>query len=161
MLLCKLYWADVFNFLGRLKTENSFATVCSEQESEFSTNDDVPVFFKYATYSSEAVRRIIDQANEWQVKYQITEDWDPSFDHTQGATSDSFYKAIETKQILVENGNFVGVIACSKDLGDRYGLFSALIRNYKAEPMPFCIWDTYGSSDHDMTQQTQFYLVKE
>ncbi len=160
MLICKLYCGEVLAFLAHSEKENAFATVCTKQEAEFSTNDDSPVFFKYTTYSDDTVKQIMDQASEWQVKCRITEDWDPSFGHTQDNTSDGFYKIIEPKQILVENGNFAGVIACSRDLGDRYGLFSALTANYKSEPLLFCVWDTYGSSDHDMMRQEHYYLVE-
>ena len=160
MLICKLYWAEVLKFLGRFETENSFATVCSEQEADFVTNDEVPVFFKYTTYTNEAINNIMSQATKWQIKCRITEDWDPSFGYTQGSTADGFYQNVEVKQILVDNGNFAGVVACSRDLGDRYGIFSALTANYKADPLLFSVWDTYGSSDHDMTQQKQLYLVK-
>lgn len=64
------------------------------------------------------------------------------------------------KVVLVKNGEFAGVVDYSKDLGERYGLFCALISDYIDAPLHFCIWEGYGSSDHDMMHESNYYLQR-
>ena len=159
MKMCNLSWMDVYEFIQR-DSESSLATICAKEESKFKIEEAGPLFFNFCNYDQEALEEILSQANSWQIICEIVEDWDPAFGYTQGRTQRKIIQEIKPSQILVSNGNFAGIVAYSKDLRDRYGIFCALTSDYKDEPLAFGIWEKYGSSDCDMVQTRTFYLSK-
>ena len=84
MRKCLLQVNELQSFIMCSAKENSFATICAEQDAAFQVDGTVPLFTKFCTYDNKTVQRILSQANMWQIKVNITEDWDPSFGHTQG-----------------------------------------------------------------------------
>ncbi len=160
MLICKLQLKDIFNFIQYQKAENRLATICGKKDAEFMTGGNEPVYFRFCTYSNDDIERIMAQIEQWQIKCENVEDWDPSFGHTQGRIKSEFIVKIERKVVLVQSGKFAGVVDYSKDLGERYGLFCALISDYIDTPLHFRVWEGYGSSDHDMMHKSNYYLQR-
>lgn len=160
MLICQLQLNDIYHFIQHQKAENRLATVCEKDDAEFMTGGNNPIYFKFCTYSDDDIDRIMCQTEQWQIKCEKVEDWDPSFGHTQGRIKDDSVIKIDRKVVLVKNGEFSGVVDYSKDLGERYGLFCALISDYIDAPLHFRVWEGYGSSDHDMMHESNYYLQK-
>lgn len=160
MKKCLLQVYELQSFIMCSAKKNTFATICTERDADFKVDGTVPLYIKFCTYDNETVQRILSQANKWQIKVNITEDWDPSFGHTQGCVKKEAYHEIKATRILVRDGNFAGIVDYSKNLAERYGLFYTLISDYCGEPLNFGFWEAYGSSDHDMVCEKQFYLVK-
>ena len=160
MKICKLQLTEIYEYIKCLEKENHIATICDEKDAEFVADGDAPLYFRFDLYSNDDIKRIVNQADKWQIKCVRAEDWDPSFGHTRGKIKEETVQKIDVRRILVQNGNFAGVIDYSTDLAGLYGLFYALISDYIDTPLHFAVHEGYGSSDRDMMYAINYYLQK-
>lgn len=160
MRVCKLQCNDLYEYIQKSKQENFLATVCSKEDAEFVADGDTQLYFKFCCYDDSTIKRIVGESKQWKLKYCITEHWDPSFENNKDKTQNEFYGEVKEEHILVRDGAFAGVVDYSKDLGNNYGLFFALISDYKGKPLQLCFWEGYGSSDKDMMYEKYSYLMK-
>ena len=91
----------------------TFITVCPEKDAEFKFNNENTLCLKMQKYDEETRKAIITQANMWTIKIVRTEEWDPSFGYNQGKSVKDGWKDIPLHMIIVKDGSFAGVIACS------------------------------------------------
>ena len=158
---CTKYFGEMMSFLYLQKYSTKIATICSSEEAEFTARGIQPIHIKLCDYDMESVIFFMNQASEWKIIMNHAEDWDPNvYSKNYGATSNNVLQ-IDRNQLLVENGNFVGVIDYSKDLGERYDLFYALTKDYVGKPIAFKYTEIYGSSDKDMYTTQTYYLVRD
>ena len=160
MKICKLQWNEIYDFIECRKKYKCIATICEEKDAEFTADGETSLYFRFCMYSNDDIERIMSQAEQWRIKCENVKDYDPSFGYTQGRVKSESIKKIDRSIVLVKDGNFAGVVDCSKDLGERYGLFYALTSKYVGTPLHFGVWQGYGSSDHDMMYENNFYLQK-
>ena len=160
MKICKLQWNEIYDFIERRKKDNHIATICEEKDAEFQADGEAPLYFRFCPYSNDDIERIMGQAEKWQIKCAKVEDWDPSFGYTQGQIKSESTRKIDISTVLVQNGNFAGVVDCSQSLAGCYGLFYALISDYTDAPLHFGVWEGYGSSDRDMMYEENYFLQK-
>ena len=161
MKRCTKYFGEMTSFLFQQKYSTKIATICSSEEAEFTVRGIQPIHIKLCDYDMESIMFFMNQALEWKIIMNHAEDWDPYvYSKNHEAASNSVLQ-INTNQLLIENGNFVGVIDYSKDLGDRYDLFCAFTKDYVGKPIAFKYTETYGSSDKDMYTTQTYYLVRD
>lgn len=160
MIIWKLQSAEIYEYIKCSEKENHVATICAEKDAEFVADGEAPLYFRFDLYSNDDIKRIKSQSEKWQISCVRIEDWDPSFGYTQGKTREETVKKIDIRKMLVQNGNFAGVIDYSTDLAGRYGLFYALISDYVDAPLHFAAYEGYGSSDQDMMYGINYYLQK-
>lgn len=157
---CSKSLNELHEYMFYYLNDNFFATICSEEEAEFTAKGKKTLFFRFCTYSEEEIARIKSQSAEWHIMCEREETWDPAFGYKDYKTSRTSYKEIRDNSILVQNGEFAGVVDYSKDLGDKYDLFYALTSDYIGEPIQFRLQEAYGSSDYDMFYEIKTFLLK-
>ena len=160
MIDFKLQCSELYEFIKIRECNNKLATVCSREEAEYVIDGETPLFFKFVSYSEEKINFIRKQMAGWNVKCVHTEEWDPSFGNTHGRSTHDSTVDIRLNKILVQDGNFIGIVDYSKNLTGKYGMSFARIADYNGEPLLFSHWEDYGSSDHDMISIKQYYLVR-
>lgn len=153
----KLKAADLNDFIQSRDKVNSFATICGKENAHFCFAEN-NFYFGFKSYEDEYYNDILNQAKNWEIKIIRTEDWDPSI-YDIGRIVKEGIQDINPKNILVENGIFVGVIDYA-DHGEHYELSYALLKDYTGEPILFRTTSGFGSSDHDMMYTVNFYLQK-
>lgn len=157
---CKFQGEEICDFIECCKRDNCFATICEEKDAEFVADGEAPLYFRFCPYSNDDIERIMSQTEQWQIKCKTVEDWDPSFGYTPRRVEHESVEKVNKSMVLVQDGNFAGVVDYSRDSCGRYGLFYSLTSNYVDTPLHFSSWDGYGSSDHDMMYKHNYYLQK-
>lgn len=160
MIGCELQWGEMYNFFNYKEKDNYIATVCTQQDAEFMAGGGGTLYFRYCQYSDDDIKRVMDQAEQWQIKCIGIEHWDPSYGYTPSKVKRETTQQIDIHSVLVQDGNFAGVVGLSKDIIGRYGLGYALTSSYVDTPLQFCTSEGYGSSDCDMMYKNNFYLEK-
>lgn len=164
LLICSDYFSSITGFLSEklvCDTNSKLATICDQDFSVGCADGELgKLYINFQNYSEESILRIRKQADEWQIKKQYSEEWDPEFGYENKDMQNHHYTDIPNELILVRNDNFFGVIDYSYDLGGHYGLFYASVESYSGTPLVFQYGAYYGSSDHDMYEEIYSYLTK-
>lgn len=159
MIQCKLDTSRMYNFLITRDLKNSLATICMENEAEVSFDEHENLYVRHKVYSNEEYEKILSEAQEWEIKLIRTEEWDPSFGHTEGKVITESIQPIESQKILVKDGKFTGLISYA-NCGEKFVLSLALVSEYNDEPIMFCSSSGFGSSDRDMMYTNNYYLKR-
>ena len=150
----------VYQFISKKDLPNHFPTICGEADAEFQTEPPTVVWFRYQKYEDQQVEAILAQAREWQVKVHYVEDWDPEFYPGGKRIEEDYFAELESREILVADGMYAGVMHYSIDHSDQYHLRCVLTSDYRGEPMFYQEMTWYGSSDLDVRYHRKCYLVK-
>lgn len=162
MKTCGLQWSDpdIHNFFEYSGKENYIATICAEKDAEFVADGEKPLYFRFDLYSDADIERILGQAEQWQISCIEIENGDPSYGYPVEPVKSEHIQKIDIGRLLVQEGNFAGVIDYSRDLGDHFDLCCALISSYNDTPLRFAHRARYGSSDCEVMYIYDYYLQK-
>lgn len=155
---CVLNVSNISNFIAARNIPYSFVTICSKELADFYLDEEHDLCIRIQHYDENTYNEIISQSKNWEIKIIRTEDWDPSI-YNIGKTIKEGIIDIDTKIILVKNGNFAGIIDYA-DCGEHYELSYVLLGDYVGEPILLKTTSGFGSSDHDMMYTVNFYLQK-
>lgn len=141
-----------------------FITICTEEEASVHTDDMNRLPLCYKQYSSEEAEKILNEAKGWEILYTWSQGSDYGYSMSN-SDSGSHTEEIKANHILVENGSFAGIVmrsegsAFNKRMEVYDDLTTALVRNYKGEPLLCARGGTsFSSDDHESWDTFQYYL---
>lgn len=158
--------SELFEFLELSQKRGVFATVCNEETAEFviwkaEGFASGMLYICFCEYSSDSIERIRSQASSWRISTKRSEEWDRSIHrHKSDSSNDDGCTVIENKNILVQDGDFVGVVGHAIEYSGSNKLVYALKKDYRGKPLLFRYENRFLSSDHDASSSREYYLVK-
>lgn len=157
--------SDLNEFFELSQKRGSFATVCDEESAEFviwkAEGFSLGVLYiRFCEYNNSCVERIRSQANAWRLSTTSVSEAKRLIHRTKNDSKDNGYLAIENRNILVQDGDFIGVVGHAIEYSGSCKLVYALTADYRGKPLLFRYENNFLSSDHDETSTSEYYLVK-